>query len=440
MNSDALIRDLNALLDPGVEGTTIKDTQRPTAASVDSAAPKGWEPGVKFSPDGLGMTVTTTAQTVNVQRNEGAWTDMVRELGLEVPDGFVVRLVEAKYDPGAWARDADDRGKPHSAYRSPVWRYRFAVEHSSRQVHVEDVDRIIAEVMRKRRKRPAAAGDATPRALNVVYADPQAGKVALLGGTRELAARVGDCFDLLTDHLADLKKVGRAPTEATWLDAGDCVEGFSNVPSQKYTNDLSMTQMIRAHRRFTLFGLDYLAGRFPKVQAVTCGSNHGQVREGKDPVGPPDNDWGIEVLSQVQDAYARNEDAYGHVSFGYPHHWRDSLAVESGGLLLGLAHGHQWRNPDPKAVRTWWHGQTFGRQPVADARVLVAGHFHHLAAKEMGNGRLFLQAPTLDNGSDWFSQVSGEVSTPGLLVFSSTPDGWDDLRILRGSGEGWEAA
>jgi len=55
----------------------------------------------------------------------------------------------------------------------------------------------------------------------------------------------------------------------------------------------------------------------------------------------------------------------------------------------------------------------------------------------MGNGRMWAQASTLDSGSDWFTQVSGEVSAPGLLVFSSTPDGWDDLRILRGKGTHW---
>lgn len=441
MTADEVFRDLNALVAPGgAHGSTIPGTQRP------SVAPKGWEPGVKYAQDGLGMTVTTPVHDVNVARDEAAWQPMVESMGLEVPPGYAVRLVEAKYDEGAWSRDslftewpdADEReAAGQSRYtktpatRKPCWRYRFAVEPSAARMHADDVDSIIAEVLRRRRKRPAAAVGAPRRALNVAYADPQAGKVAMLGGTRELAARVGECFDLLTDHLADLKKVGRHPTEASWFDAGDCVEGFNNVASQKYTNDLTMTQQVRVHRRLTLHGLDYLAARFPQVQAVTCGSNHAQVREGKDPIGPPDNDWGIEVLAQVQDAYARNEAAYGHVTFGYPHQWRDTLAVDSGGLLIGLAHGHQWRNPDPKAVRTWWMGQTFGEQPVADARILLAGHFHHFSAKEMGNGRLFLQAPTLDGGSDWFTQVAGEVSRPGLMVFSTTPDGWDDLRILR---------
>lgn len=456
----ALIRDITALTQPGAtHPTTIKGTARPSATTTPggyltgTTNPKGWEPGVKWADAGA-MTVTTPGMIANITRDEAAWRQMVTDLGLEIPPGFEVRLVEAKFDPAAWHRDTEfvrypDDAEENLAGKStkapavtrPVWRYRFAVEPASARMHLEDVDRIMAEVLAARAHTPrATAPTATRRALNVVYADPQAGKVALLGGTEALAHRVADCFDLLQDHIRDLALVGRPATEATWLDGGDCIEGFSNVRSQERTNDLQLTQQVRASRRITTAGLRFLADRFDTVQALTCGSNHGRVRDGKDPVGPASDDWGIEVLSAVQDAFALNPDAYGHVRFGYPHDQRDTLAADSGGLLVGLAHGHQWSNPDTKAVRDWWKGQTFGRQPVADARILVTGHFHHLAAREMGDGRLWIQAPTIDSGSDWFTQRSGEVSQPGLLVFSTTEHGWDDLRIFRSTGTGWEPA
>lgn len=441
---DALIRDLNALSAPGgAHSTTLPNTQRPVAPSAPTGtAPKGWEPGVIYAGDR--QLVTTPPTPRNLHGDEAAWSAYVEEaMGFELPPGYVAILKEAKFDPAAWHRDTefvdDEAGYSETgrtkapAVTRPVWRYKFSIELASHQMHRDDVDRIIAEVLRARRKRkaekPAAA--AVPRALNVVYADPQAGKVALLGGTEALANRVADCFDMLTDYERDLKKVGRAPTEATWWDGGDCIEGFNNVRSQERTNDLQLTQQVRAHRRLSLFGLNYLAGRYPDVQGLTCGSNHAQNRDGKDPVGTPADDWGIEVMAQVQDAYALNPDAFGHVRFGYPHEHRDSLLAVSGGLPIGLAHGHQFRSSDTKSVIDWWKGQTFGNQPVADARVLITGHYHHFAAREMGDGRLWIQAPTLDNGSDWFTRISGEVSVPGLLVFTSTPNGWDDLRILR---------
>ena len=421
-------RDVRADLDAlKALGGRHKNTYVPKADPAP-APPKGWEPGYKVATDGA-MTVTSTAQTADVQHDEAAWHQMVEDLGLSVPPGWRVRLVEAKYDPVAWTRDSPSQDK---AVTRPVWRYRFAVEPDTGRIHDEDVDSIIRDVMRTRRKRPAVKETQERRGLVVVYADPQAGKVASLGGTRELAERYAETLTLLEGHIKDLAKVGRAPTEAAWLDGGDCVESFENVESQKQTNDLTFTQQVRVHRRLSMEGLRFLAARFPKITAATCGSNHARGRRGKDVMAGPGDDWGLEVLSQVQDAFALNEESYGHVQFAYPPAYRDTVCVDVAGLPVGLAHGHQVNKPE--MIHTWWKGQAFGNQPVTQARVLVTGHFHHLAAKEVGDGRLWVMAPTMDNGSDWYTMRSGEVSLPGMLVFSVTKDGWDDLRVLRPGG------
>ncbi|MFH8466041.1 hypothetical protein [Streptomyces sp. NPDC017991] len=203
---------------------------------------------------------------------------------------------------------------------------------------------------------------------------------------------------------------------------------YENTAQQAYTNDLSMTEMIRVHRRITFEGLDRLAGRFDRVVAATCGSNHGRVRRGREAVGPPNDDWGIEVMSQIADAYARNTDAYGHVSFVMPEKWRETVSLDIAGTTVGLAHGHQY--PRPEKAGDWWRAQSFGRQAIADASILITGHYHHFRTQQLGNGRLHIQAPTLDNGSDWYTARSGEVSSAGLLVLSVSPNGWDHLRLL----------
>lgn len=419
----ALVESLGALTAPGGQrSSTIPGTVRPT-----TPAPKGWEPGVAFAATG-GMVITTPAQFDNVARDEAAWAKMIADLGLEIPPGFHVRLTEVKFDEGAWARDAENIGKPHTAYRKAAWRYRFAVEPDSARIHADDVDGIIREVVRAKRKR-LAAPETTTRCQVVVYADPQAGKVALLGGTEALAGRFRDCLDMLDDHRRDLRKVGRGCDEAAWLDGGDCIEGFENVKSQAQTNDLTLTQQVRAHRRFTMTGLTRLAGQYGKVTAATCGSNHARVRAGKDPLATADDDWGIEILSQVQDAFALNPDTYGGVQFAYPPAQRETVSLNLAGLTVGLAHGHQANKPE--AMVAWWKQQAFGNQPVTAARVLVTAHYHHWATKEVGDGRLWVQSPTLDGGSDWWTQRSGEMSNPGLMVFSVSEHGWDDLRILR---------
>jgi hypothetical protein len=59
---------------------------------------------------------------------------------------------------------------------------------------------------------------------------------------------------------------------------------------------------------------------------------------------------------------------------------------------------------------------------VAAATIGVTGHFHHLRVQELGlgpngNSRYWIQASTLDNGSNWFRLSSGEISVPGMTVF-----------------------
>ncbi|MFF9901237.1 hypothetical protein [Streptomyces longispororuber] len=413
-----LTSDLQALLEPASHG----QRQAAQVQRAYPAAPRGWETGVRYEAGGT--MVVTAPPADQPPAGEADWRARVEEMGLAVPDGFRVRLVEAKHDPAAWHRDVQGE----DAVTRAVWRCRYVIEPAQPAwMSLGDVDALVRDAMRRRRK-PRAAVDTAERALVVVYADAQAGKVGRDGGTPELVARIAERFDRLDDHIRDLKTVGRAPSVAYWADAGDCVEGFENVASQAFTNDLTLTEMVRVHRRVTFEGLDRLAGKFGRVVAATCGSNHARVRRGKDAVGPPVDDWGIEVMSQIADAYARNQDAYGHVSFVMPERWRDTVSLDVAGRIVGLAHGHQYARPEKAG--DWWRGQTFGRQPVADADILITGHFHHFRAQQVGDGRLWIQAPTLDNGSDWHTVRSGEVSASGLLVFSVGPDGWDDLRIL----------
>jgi hypothetical protein len=127
-------------------------------------------------------------------------------------------------------------------------------------------------------------------------------------------------------------------------------------------------------------------------------------------------------------------DQYAHLDVVIPQRHDETLALDVCGQIVGLAHGHQVARPNN--VPDWWSRQTHGGQPIADADILVTGHFHHLRVEPVGRNphtnrsRWWLQAPTLDNGSDWFRHHKGYDSDPGMLVFTVTRDGWDGLRIL----------
>lgn len=368
------------------------------------------------------MTVVTAPTTASPQ-DPSAWKQAVEDLGLTIPDGWEVRLTEAKYDPAAWHRDAQGE----EAVTRPVWRLKFSVAPATLAGYgAEDLAAMVRDAMRiKRTRRPPVAAS---RGLVVAYSDAQSGKVDRRGGTPELVARIAEKFDRLQDHIRDLAAVGRPVDSAHWMDAGDCIEGQQNVASQLATNDLTMTEMVRLHRRLTFDGLNRLARQFNSVTAAVCASNHAQHRINGKTVGPPSDDWGIETMQQVADAFNCNPDAYGHVKFILPQAWQETVSVDIAGTVVGLSHMHQVRSP--AKVVDWWRGQTFGEQPVAGARILLTGHFHHFRAEEVGAGKLWLQAPALDNGSTWYTNRTGDDSRAGLLVFSVNADGWSDLTIL----------
>lgn len=395
----------------------------PSSAGHAVTTPVGreWQPGVAFNPDGA-MTVVT-APTVTSPQNPEAWKAAVEELGLAVPEGWTVQLTEAKYDPAAWTRSAEGE----AAVTQAVWRLKFRVAPASLAGYgAEDIATMVRDAMRVKRTRRTAV--AASRGLVIAYSDPQTGKVDRRGGTPELVARISEKFDRLQDHVRDLKTVGRPVDSAFWMDAGDCIEGQQNVAAQIATNDLTMTEMVRLHRRLTFDGLNRLARQFDSVTATVCASNHAQHRLNGKTVGPPSDDWGLETMHQVADAFNCNPDAYGHVKFVLPREWQETVSVDVAGTVVGLAHGHQTRSPSK--VVDWWRGQTFGEQPVAGARILLTGHYHHLRVEEVGAGKTWIQAPALDNGSTWFTNRTGDDSRAGLLVFSVGPDGWSDLVIL----------
>src|SRR5512139_1258953 len=155
--------------------------------------PKGWEPGVRYEQSGM---LVTTPPSSALDGGEQEWRQQVEAMGLTVPDGYRVRLVEAKHDPAAWHRDTQG----DDAVTRPVWRLRFAVEPDPGSV-LEDTDlaAIIAEVRKTRRKAPPAREGGG--SFVVVAGDLQVGKTGSGGGTEDLIKRVMGRFDRMEQRV-----------------------------------------------------------------------------------------------------------------------------------------------------------------------------------------------------------------------------------------------
>lgn len=345
------------------------------------------------------------------------WDDLIREADLDPNE------VEVVGEPQIRGWDAAIGG-------GEVKRMRYFKINVRRRGKGDSQDfESLVRLARKARRKPKTKPDKPRQATVVCYADPQTGKVASRGGTPELLERVNASLALLEDYCDEVQS-----DVAYLLDAGDAIEGFENTASQGFTNDLSLPRQVEVASDILFEFTDLLARKHDGVVVAGVGSNHCRWRKGKDALGLPGDDWGIHMLRQMRKALALNE-AYSHVSVVWPGEHDETLALDVCGTIVGLAHGHQAARPD--AIPQWWSGQVHGGQPLAAASILVTGHYHSFRTQSSGRDpwtkreKRWFQAPTLDNGSDWYRAKAGEDSDPGLLVFTVNEDGWSNLRVLR---------
>jgi hypothetical protein len=271
------------------------------------------------------------------------------------------------------------------------------------------------------KKAPAkkAQATSTDRTTVVVYSDPQFGKTGHRGGTPELLARSADC----RNQLADILKA-RKPSATAFLDGGDGIENFHSGGNPMFTNDMSLVQQMDAYGTDVYEYLNLLQ-KYGHVDVLAVPSNHSAWREGKQNLGKPSDDLGLYVHRQVAKlAKTAGIDA----SWFFPAEYEEAVVLDVRGTKLGLTHGHQFGQG--QAI-TWWQKQTFGGQSVTFADILVTAHYHTFGIGTAGrnpinnNQRWWFGAPTLDNGSDWYRNVAGRDSDPGILIFDIDENGID---------------
>lgn len=289
-----------------------------------------------------------------------------------------------------------------------------------------DLDELVKWVRshkpKKGDRKPGGAG-----ALVVAPADWQAGK----RGTKAMADRWLDTIGRVEDRWKQLSQNGYGLDRLVVPFLGDLVEGCDgHYAQQRFTVELDERGQRKLVRWMITRALKDWARMAPQVIVAPVAGNHGEVRAGGKSVTTFADNVDVAVVEDVAHAFSLNEEAFGHVSFMIPH---DDLTqtLDVHGTVLGLAHGHQFpKRAMPQAAETWWKGQQHGRQPIGDADILLSGHRHHLIVTRNGS-RTVMQAPQLDDGSEWFKNIAGVDSPPGTLTFAvSKAAGWDDLKVL----------
>lgn len=329
-------------------------------------------------------------------------------------------LRENGYPPEEWELVGDmNYNRRTLVSGESVTSYRFKVR---RRTDTVDLPALFSAVERSRPSKVSEQG--SKRALVVGWADPQTGKTGSRGGSPELVARVLDKREKLQRYIEE-----QGTTSAFFIDAGDSIEGFENTAQQQFTNDLSLMDQLDLEATLEQKMIELLAATHTEVSVVGVGSNHCAWRQGKGKLGKPADDWGLFIKRQLKRAFDTNPDAYGHVKFYEPAEWDETIVIDVLGTGVGVAHGHQKSSPDQ--IPNFWREQVHGAQPLAHADVLLTGHFHTFRLQptgrslRTGRSKWWLQLPTLDNGSDWYRNIKGEDSDPGLAVFVVDENGFN---------------
>lgn len=400
-----------SLLDD-IDGATDHQYRRPPAEY-----PAGWEPGITYDASKREGTVTS--------RPTGEPPDWNALLAEYLPPGWDSSLYEIDPDSvrfTAWDGWGRDRQGDDATSRK---QYSFRARVIPKSTVTLSVDSELLNWIRKAKpRRPSHNGDT---ALVVGWADWQVGKP----GTQQTVELLVDMIGKVEDRWRQLRKTGVNLSSLYVFGLGDLGEACSgHYPMQTYQAELNERDQRKLIRRAAVRALKDWAKLAPRIVVAPVGGNHGEVRaNGKAFTDFADN-RDVGVFEDVAEILAENDEAFGHITFAIPQaDLTQTLDVH--GTVVGIAHGHQFPRGRhaSQAALDWWKGQMEGRQPIGDADILLSAHRHHLVVQRQGH-RTFIQAPALDAGSEWFTNLTGLESPPGTLTFTVDPQGWDHLRVV----------
>jgi predicted phosphodiesterase len=260
-----------------------------------------------------------------------------------------------------------------------------------------------------------------------VGADKQLGKKSGSGGTKQTVARIHEATEKSIIRIQGLQKMGLSFGTIVLPELGDHVEGNVSQGGRLQglaASDLGQTEQVRVARRTLLSQVKAFAPYAERLLIPVINGNHDEVT--RQVAADPADGWNVEIASAVQDACAENP-ALQHVEFRFPAPGHQTLAVDVDGCLLGIFHGHQFS----RDVEKYLNGQAMGQTAIGGADLWISGHYHHFKSQDIGS-RLWIQAPTIDPGSDWYRDRTGASARPGVLsiVFGGDYDPREFISVL----------
>lgn len=366
--------------------------------------PRGWEPGIRFEPDGSRIV---TSGLIPEDDSES----VLGSMGIEIPAGYRARLVEVRHDPAAWTRG--DQGE--DAVTRPAVRCRWVIEPSLKSLDVED---LLKHAKKKTKETPAGG----PELFVFLAGDLQLGKPDG-DGTEGTVRRFYDSLERSVDRYKRLRKSGAAGSVLlAW--AGDCIEGVNSQGGALVGRlELTITEQVRVYRRMLLDQVQAFSDLSDDVSVVVVGGNHDEaLRIQNHMASTYDDSWSVEGAAQVADVMKA---AGREISWFLPLKDQLHLTVDLAGSRIGVLHGHQTKGK----MQSWLANKALSRDPIGMADIVLSGHYHYLRIEQFSD-MTWIQTGSLDGGSVWWSHKGGVEAPPAAVTFLTADRRWHSLEIV----------
>lgn len=264
-----------------------------------------------------------------------------------------------------------------------------------------------------------------------ICADWQFGKAEYKAewGSDETVAYIKQSIKKAQQQIKNLNNNGQIIDEIYIIGIGDLIENcYGFFDHQPFNVELTRTEQEHIARLMVIEILDGLIKYAPKVIIGGVIGNHSEYRSGKTAISTTRLDGSDTAIFQIVGEIINGRDRYKHVKTVVPDDFY--LTLEAKGKRITFYHGHMTGgggNAESKLIN-WWKNQAMARLPAGTSDLLVTGHYHHLRVLTE-RGRTWIQSPSLDTSKELEARM-GLTTSHGVLTFTLSENGWDNLKIL----------
>ena len=398
----------------------LKNTLTDIALEADGH-PNGDKAWATVSPDG--GELSTGAMPVELGTD---WDSVLKGFGLD-PDVFEV--VDDTVRMSKWQSSK----RLENGDRDLIWLYSYRARFRRKSLtalpdtEVEDIRKYVQKW--KPLSKTKLESPETGSTLVVCWADQQLGKSAG-GGVDATVERILDSYTATIERVKELRRNGRNIEKIAIVNMGDPVEGCDgNYASQLFTVELTQRQQLLLALDLWAQGVRQLSSLAEESEFISVLCNHGEWmrRGGKAVTSDSDNAGGFLTDALQRILHGRPE--ADKLKWNIPHDEMTTTSVLSG-VKVAFTHGHKITGKEVE----WLRGQSIRilREEGREPDIWVTAHRHHLQVQDFGPWYRF-QCPSNDGGSKWYTDTSGNWSTPGTLTFlvgKHDPRGWSDMAVL----------